>query len=678
MVPSLKNLCRVPGLVEILNHPHIKKEIFNLPISKYNYEERDDALQRVVFEMLKDYNFVIKENIPRHFILFIGFEMTKWAEYLKECFNLSFKFSEHFIKSSFFTSEGLLDEEKAARELLKEQSFNLFLKYKIACQYFLDDIIPGLWQQLKNNEPNFKEWLKENNPECPMVMWSDDLEEINSSSELEQKVKTSHFKERVFSYGLKNKNLSAVKFSYGPEGKSRKTTEEVKIVRSLVDTTFCNFIRRVLKDIKFYKISTDSLLNRELVADRNIIMYFLSLMNEEELKEFFLKFENSSHIVSWFLLWPYQHQFMDFVHIIFENFGADEYEKLMTDIIFLITDRYLSQICNYRLLLREVWIKSPDHLKEQITQSMSNWTPKVIKMLFTLPNFTAQDLEIVNLILKYASFTSRKNILMFHGYKICSHLVVSHSNFELADMFLKSTKLYQDHLHEFKTKLLVRLFPDIMMKQSIDSFEKIFKWAVGSDEIDDFKKEIFQYMSDQNNEDYFFMELEEEVPFCFLNKILKWFLKTDQNIKEWIKNIVFSPTIYYKYPKWIDRLLKYRGYSDEEASDIKREIIFGKLPEIARNFYIYANVMKCSYLSKIYVLSLLKKEEVLEFIDQMRPFYEDSIEQKICLYCSNHNLVHGIGEGQFNYGDHGTRGFATFDEIDRICSSVSQLILNYF
>ncbi|KAB7495277.1 hypothetical protein Anas_13064, partial [Armadillidium nasatum] len=174
-------------------------------------------------------------------------------------------------------------------------------------------------------------------------------------------------------------------------------------------------------------------------------------------------------------------------------------------------------------------------------------------------------------------------------------------------------------------------------------------------------------------EEDFFIELEEEVPFCFLNKVLKWFFKTDENIKEWIKNIVYSPITYYRSYNWFDRVLKYRGYSDDEASDIKREIIFGKLPEIAKEFYTIGNNTEDSF-RMLLVLSLLKKEEVLEFNEDLRSFYEDSFKQKICLWCLNNNFVYGIGEEEPLYCEHhGTRGFITLDEIDSICSSVKNI-----
>ncbi|KAL7635123.1 UNVERIFIED_CONTAM: hypothetical protein RMT77_014109 [Armadillidium vulgare] len=343
MISSLKNLCSFPSLIEILNHPHMKKEIFSLPINKTNYKERDDALQRVLSEFLKDYNPVVKSNINKHLILLIGFEMWKWANYVLKYFDLSFKFSESFIHSSLFTSNGLIDEDKAARELLKVQSFSIFLKYNIACQYFLEDIIPGLWKELQK-ERDFKKWLEEHDPESPMVMWSDYLNKIKSTTSVRnQRIITLYFKKRVFLYGLKEKNFTAIKYSCGPKGGSRKTEIDIKILRKIVYAPHCQYVRQALEHFRFYPLQIPFLLCPDFLTERNIIMFFLNLLNKREIKEFFQQFRDSFYFVCWLLLWPFQNQFMDFAHIIFENFGVKEYIVIVSQITSLLSDQYACQ-----------------------------------------------------------------------------------------------------------------------------------------------------------------------------------------------------------------------------------------------------------------------------------------------------------------------------------------------
>ncbi|KAL7637990.1 UNVERIFIED_CONTAM: hypothetical protein RMT77_011603 [Armadillidium vulgare] len=132
MMCSLKNLCGRPSVIKISDHPHVKNQIFS---SYSEYSDWSDKLQSEASSLLQDY--CLPEGIiPWDFLPFIGIEMLKWAEYLKVQFNLPVKFSEDFIKSSYFTSRGLLDEEKAARELVNEPSLSVLLQYKISCYYF--------------------------------------------------------------------------------------------------------------------------------------------------------------------------------------------------------------------------------------------------------------------------------------------------------------------------------------------------------------------------------------------------------------------------------------------------------------------------------------------------------------------------------------------------------------
>ncbi|KAL7635122.1 UNVERIFIED_CONTAM: hypothetical protein RMT77_014108 [Armadillidium vulgare] len=291
---------------------------------------------------------------------------------------------------------------------------------------------------------------------------------------------------------------------------------------------------------------------------------------------------------------------------------------------------------------------------------------ELIDMIFTIPNFTVDDISNINLILQNANLIDRKNILLHQGDGICQKLVIDSNNFRLVNLFLKSLNLDQEILQTFKKDFVFNGFELLMKKQSIKLFEEIFKWVVESDEIDDFKSELFDQLTHSRIED-FFLELEEEIPFSFLNELLKWFLRTDANIEEWKQNIVYSPLISCYNPYWIDQLLKFRGYSYERITDFKRDLLLGRFFEIARMSLDLENVTLILDIN-IFILCSSKKEKFIEFIEQLYSFYEDSIKNKICLLCLNNNFVHVNGK-QVNCEHHGTNGFLSLEKVNKICST---------
>ena len=102
----------------------------------------------------------------------------------------------------------------------------------------------------------------------------------------------------------------------------------------------------------------------------------------------------------------------------------------------------------------------------------------------------------------------------------------------MLNFFLKSLDLDQETVEIFKKYFVFHSFLSIIKKQSIDFVEEMFEWAVGSDNIDDFKSQFFHRLIHSSKIEHLFFKLKEETPFSFLNEILKWFLKTNENKDE--------------------------------------------------------------------------------------------------------------------------------------------------
>ncbi|KAL7630026.1 UNVERIFIED_CONTAM: hypothetical protein RMT77_019851 [Armadillidium vulgare] len=704
MTHSLGNIVSVPTLLAIADLPEIKRQIFSTTRSIL---EDNTLVQWIWNETLKDltyknleYNFPLMEsNIPKVEIKFVGIEMLKWAENLQTHFDIPLKFSQEFIKSSFFTSKGFIDEEKGAREIIKEPTLSVFLKYKISCHYFLKDDILNLYQELRNIEPDFKKIFSKMTTKTPIVMWSEYLDEITTSVQIYPSVNQKFFEE-VFSYGMENKNVAAVKFSLGLKGISGENETELKGERKLIYKSFSkcmSWVETYLKEKDIYQ----TLLSKDFVAHYNLIQYFISVMTKEELKDILIKEDLTFIALQCFLYWPYQYQFMDIAQLVFENLNKVHYKTLMDQIIIIfIHKENISSSYSYRLLLREFWIQSPFHLKNYIIKYESGLyltTPNeippnyfLIERLFRITNFEIDDDKNIYLILKEASPTDKKKIFQIQGKLICGHLC-SIGKFEMANYFFHCLGLEEETSLKFKNDSALDFFVRILKRKSLEFInDEFFKWVAGTDKIDELKDKIFNELTSTNNIEYMFLELQEDT-LPFLNKILKLFLKTDDKIEEWKKNILrtyaaYSPCISYEKRDWFDQLLIYLGYSEEQASYKKKESLSSRLLEIAKAFLyirfpaidkVFINRMpnEEEIIENIIYLCSYEKQRILWFMDALRSVYVDSTGQSFCWLCMNNNLVsfdkilERIGCEQ-----HEIKGFLTFYNINVICSSLSKRI----
>ncbi|KAL7634675.1 UNVERIFIED_CONTAM: hypothetical protein RMT77_015052 [Armadillidium vulgare] len=156
MVSRLEDLCGIQMAIVLANKLEFKKEILNLADfdSLWNdgYQPRFGDMEKEVLDALKKLPFGLRKKIPRHVVTLCLFESIKWAKFCKKEFDLPFEYSYSFLRSSFFTSRGILVEEKAARDILKDTELSPSFKFCIACHYCWSDVIPALWEQLPEHK----------------------------------------------------------------------------------------------------------------------------------------------------------------------------------------------------------------------------------------------------------------------------------------------------------------------------------------------------------------------------------------------------------------------------------------------------------------------------------------------------------------------------------------------
>ncbi|KAL7637995.1 UNVERIFIED_CONTAM: hypothetical protein RMT77_011608 [Armadillidium vulgare] len=446
MMCSLKNLCGRPSVIKISDHPHVKKQIF---ASYSEYSDWSDKLQSEASSLLQDY--CLPEGIiPWDFLPFIGIEMLKWAEYLKVQFNLPVKFSQDFIKSSYFTSRGLLDEEKAARELVNEPSLSVLLQYKISCYYFFPDIARRLWRQI-HNESEFKIFFIKESSENPMTLWTKYFEETENSSISESQLqKTSRiFSAKVFSFGMLHGNLAAIKF-ITMTGPRVSTLEEIE--ESVGSEAFFSGMYRISHFFKFFR--SQGLISRDFSVRRDITMHFVNVAITQKRECVLRRFDLVYGLLRGFLIWPYQDLFLKTAKSFFYILSEWHFYLLMHHIVQAISDLELSQTYkyNYRILLREFWIESTSSHKNFFLNIESGFRNHdlsffnyvfaysrsfLLQKIIMLNNFSYDDETNFRLIIESATLKQKKNILITQTYKCVSELILK-KKFKLVDMCLNT------------------------------------------------------------------------------------------------------------------------------------------------------------------------------------------------------------------------------------------------
>ncbi|KAL7634543.1 UNVERIFIED_CONTAM: hypothetical protein RMT77_014920 [Armadillidium vulgare] len=605
MVPSLQKLCGVKIAIVICNNPDVKNQIFfswKFPQkSSSKYSRWRSALLRSVTKGLKDYPLRFVGIIPFYLIPLIGLEMLKWAQFLESHFGLTKKFCCEFIQSSFFTPRGTIDEAKVARDLVKDKSLSLFLRYKLACYYFLSEDLQILWSHL-HHELNFKETLRNLFPDREVIIWTEYLEEkeaLSVSSASKLKLLADRFLVTAFLYGIENENVEAIKYCLKSMSLSRKILiyknktairNEGKVYISSSDG---NLLSKYNDTINFPTYR--NLLSRNLQECGKILEVFALRMNEEEMNV--LHHEAHFIMLKCFLLWPYQYLFMETAEVVFESLSGDDFYALLHSIVDLIEDPTLGQTWDYRSLLKEFWAKSPSylHIYAIHTESRRFISSDAVNPLFTskyklrpifliqklifLNTFTHDDELNLRMILEEATIQDKNDILNFHAKDICFELI-SFGDFKLADMFLECLTLDGETLKTFKSSLALSIFRVVMERENLDLAEKFVNWVcVSSDEVMDLKAEILPEVFQVSSIVHWFMIFNTSI--SFLNDIFKWFLYTDDKIEEWKNNVIFNESfsrdIVLEYvgeeSQTLDQFMEWLGYDEEKISSIKKQIL---------------------------------------------------------------------------------------------------------
>ncbi|KAL7634545.1 UNVERIFIED_CONTAM: hypothetical protein RMT77_014922 [Armadillidium vulgare] len=710
MAPSLQKICGVKIAIVISNNPDIKNRIFfswKFPQKSFSkYSRWRSALLRSVTKGLKDYPLRFVGIIPFYLIPLIGVEMLKWAQFLESHFGLTKKFCCEFIQSSFFTPRGTIDEAKVARDLVKDKSLSLFLRYKLACYYFLSEDLQILWSHL-HHELNFKETLRNLFPDRADIIWTEYLEEkeaLSVSSASKLKLVTDRFLVTAFLYGIENENVEAIKYCW----KSMSLSGKILICKDKIVIPSEEMAYISYSDENLLSKYNDAiifptyrhLLSRNLQEYDNILEVFALRMNEDKMNVIMIHYEAHFIMLKCFLLWPYQYLFMETAEVAFENLSRDDFYGLLHSIVDLIEDPTLGQTWDYRSLLKEFWVKSPPHLHIHVIDIESRCfrSSDAVKPLFTskyklrpifliqklifLNTFTHDDELNLRMILEEATLHDKNDILNFQANDICFELI-SFGDFRLADMFLECLTLDGETLKTFKSSLALSIFRVVMERENLDLAEEFVNWVcVSSNEVMDLKAEILTEVFQVSFIVHWFMIFKTSI--SFLNDIFKWFLYTDNKIEEWKNNVIFNESFSRDFVLEYDgedcqrlgQFMEWLGYDEEKISIIKMEILLKALPDILEQlFKVYVEVSdKSICINCILYLCSYKTKLIAEFVNSLHSLCKDYLEERNFIFCQHINSLSFDASSDPKVSCHLYNDKTVPLDVNLICSPLKKLM----
>ncbi|KAL7631408.1 UNVERIFIED_CONTAM: hypothetical protein RMT77_018293 [Armadillidium vulgare] len=669
MVSRLEDLCGIQVAIELANELEIKKEILRLQGRDLDDNLWDtggepwfENMEKKVLDALKKLPFVLRGKIPIPLVIFCLIQSIEWAKFHNEEFDLPFDYSCSFLRSSLFTSKGILNKEKAAREILKDTELSPSLKFCIACHYCLTDVIPALWEQLpEDKRPKMKNKVFENGFCIGGRNKMADLWSYSLLGELQilMKGRDDSFSLYKFKKTFDNetyRNCSDVAFKKCFEELNEFEKEEAVIFAR-------DKLKNLLSDLENYDYcdieTPPHLLSLEVFMPfqkyLEMTIFFLHHLDQRQLMVFFEPV--MLHYVLFHLLcWPYQHMFMDVVSQFWEVLPKTGFVLLLHRIVNLIKNESYCKLSNYHYILRDFWVQSSPSLKRFffrlegiskgdmriefsyeeredyfVTDLHSDFEllkfSYVIFELFHSP-FTIEDEKIIRLIFSSATLEEKSDIVWLQGNGI-GRISFNACDLRRIDLFIECC-VPKEEIGSFKIELFndeivtTVLFFLVRYKMG-EEFQKILKWAFSAEEIKEWLKNFLLYVRQEWKLRFYCSTKEVK---C-IEKNLGWALSSNE-MKNFKSSFVtdlgditrdFKSSLSRGNFQDIDFILEWIFSSKIEILKFKKDLSFESIDYIGHSFLSSG----LSSLKKFIEWSSLSKEESKDFRRQLA-FSEKVIE----------------------------------------------------
>ncbi|KAL7630904.1 UNVERIFIED_CONTAM: hypothetical protein RMT77_018808 [Armadillidium vulgare] len=664
MVSRLEDLCGIQMAIELANELELKKQILRLPDFDLDdslwYDELDmcfEDMEKIASDALEKFPFGLRRKIPIPVAIFCLTQSIEWAKFHEEEFHLPFDYSCSFLRSSFYTSKGILNKEKAARELLKDTELNPSLKFCIACHYCFSDVIPVLWEQLpEDKRPKIKNKAFENGFSIGGRNEMADIWSYSLLGELQIIMKGRNDSFSLYKFkktfdNVSSRNCSDVAF--------KKCFEELNEFEKEEAVIFTNCKLRAKLTFGRDKCVTPFLFPLQLLLPFQkyieMAIFLLRNVDEWQLYEFFEPV--ILHYVLFNLLsWPYQHLFMNVVSQFWEVLPKTLF-WLLQQILSLIQNKWSSKLCDYCNILREFWIQSCPSLKrfffhlervnkiemlrvftyeerEDYCYSASFFDFEhfdnyyLIIELFESP-FTIEYEKIIRLIFSSATLEEKSDIVRLQGNEIWNISFKKACDLGRIDLFIECC-VPKGRIESFKKELFndnerKKALFNLVLHNKGKEFQNILNWAFSAEEVKEWLKNfLLLYVRQKWKHTLYFSKKVK-----YIDKSLEWALSSNE-IENFKKSLALDVgSIAWTYEdsildgdfQDIDFFLEWIFSSEIERVKFKKDFAFEMVPGMNENFLING----LSSLKKLIEWSALSEEECKDFKRQVA-FSDEVIE----------------------------------------------------
>ncbi|KAL7634667.1 UNVERIFIED_CONTAM: hypothetical protein RMT77_015044 [Armadillidium vulgare] len=669
MVSRLEDLCGFQMAIEFANKLEFEKEILRLPeldLDRILWDGSEpwfENMEKKVLDKLEKLPVGLRGKIPIPVVNFYLTQSIEWAKFHKEEFDLPFDYSCSFLRSSFFTSKGILNKEKAAREILKDTELSPSLKFCIACYYCLSDVIPVLWEQLpEDKRPKIKNEIYCNRfcigGRNEMAnLWSyfllGELEIIMKKTD--DSFSLYKLKKTFDDVSCRKGNDVAFKICFEELNESEKE-EAVIFAREELKNFLSDFetFDRSESITSPYVFSIQLFLSFQKYLE--IAIFFLLYLDERQLMVFFDPL--TLHYVLFHLLsWPYEHMFMNVVSQFWEVLPKSGFCLLLHRIVSLIKNKSSSKLCDYHNILRDFWVQSSPSVKRFffrlegmnendmfrvltyeeggvyfLSDLHSDFKKlrnlHVICEFFESP-FTIEDEKIIRLIFESATMEEKSDIVWLQGNRI-GKISFEACDLRRIDLFIECS-VPKGRIESFKKEL----FNDVIVKRALfflvldnkgKEFQMILNWAFSAEEeIKEWLKNFLLYMRQKRTRNLYSCKKVK-----YIDKSLEWAALSSNEIQNFKKSLaldVESIALRFKYSlskgnfQDIDFFLEWIFSSEIELIKFKKDFAFEMVRHMDKSFL--SNDL--SSLKKFTEWSALSEEEGKDFRRQVA-FSEKVIE----------------------------------------------------
>lgn len=336
----------------------------------------------------------------------IGLEIFKWMEY--HCRGSFFYIN--LPNELCWTPQGTIDRRRTAQMLVRGESLDVTMRYKLACIYFLEDDIWKLWNEIpeaRNNAFFYEEYpTKEEHQWKTVCVWTKEMkQEWNRGMSLS------------FSY-------QSLIGSCAEEG--NKAAAEY-------------FLPKLPPRERDISLATTV----DYTQDPLVLWYLLCEMNDKQqievLKEYHYK------VLQCFLNWPLQGLFMETANRVWELLTETQLYWLLLEIAQKINANYKD--CDYEGLFGELWQKMSEARKSHVVGKILNTNScgwHILQWLFKI-----KDEEKIREFFQLASPTQKKEFMFCSGGLFFFRTLIGVGEMRLLRLLLDECLSTEDEMTEF-------------------------------------------------------------------------------------------------------------------------------------------------------------------------------------------------------------------------------------